>query len=61
MTRREKRTAQTTVHLQPSLRAALEELVALEQRTLSSVVSRVLERDPHVQLFIQKVGRQVGN
>lgn len=59
--RREKRTAQTTVHLPPSLRQALEQLVAMEQRTLSSVVARIVERDPHVQLFIQKIGRQVGN
>lgn len=59
--KREKRTAQTTVHFSPSLRAALEELRTAEQRTLSALVSRIVERDPHVQLFIQKIGRQVGN
>jgi mRNA-degrading endonuclease RelE of RelBE toxin-antitoxin system len=58
---REKRTAQRTVHFEPRINKALEQLREHEQRTFSSLVARIVERDPHVQLFIQKIERQVGN
>lgn len=57
---REKRTAPKTVHFRPTVAQALEEAMQHEQRTFSSLVSRIVERDPTVQLFIQKLEGRVG-
>lgn len=57
---REKRTAPKTVHFRPTVAQAIELAREQEQRTFSALVSRIVERDPTIQLFIQKVERQVG-
>ena len=59
--RREKAVAQKTVHFRPTVEAALRAWAEHERRTFSAVVNLLAERDPTVQLFIQKVERQVGN
>ena len=56
---REKRSAPTTVHFRPLVKMALEHYKETEQRTLSTIVSRIVEKDPTVQLLIQKLERQV--
>lgn len=53
--RGEKRVKRPTVNLGPKLKAAVELLAEHEDRSVSSVISRVLERDPSVQTFLQKV------
>lgn len=58
---REKRTRPATVHLYPTLAKALETLSTHEQRTLSTYVVRVLERDPVVKTVLQQIGGVVGN
>lgn len=55
--RGEKRVKPTTVHLGPKLRQAIEHLSSHEQRTVSSYVAQVLERDPLVKTVLQQIGR----
>lgn len=58
---KEKRTAPATIHFRPLVKRALELAKEHDQRTISTLVNRIVERDPTIQLFIQKVERQVGN
>lgn len=58
---REKRTVPKTVHLYPTLAEALDKLSSHEQRSLSTYVVRVLERDPVVKTVLQQIGGVVGN
>ncbi len=53
---REKRTVRRTVNLRPSIALALEALSVHEGRTKSTVIQRILEKDPTVQIFIQRIG-----
>lgn len=59
--RREKRTAPVTVHMPPSLRQALAQLSAHEQRTLSTYVCRIVEQHPVVRVVLQQIGGPLGN
>lgn len=56
---REKQTSPKTVHFKPSVAQALDEARKLDSRTLSAFVSKIVERDPVVQLFIQKIEGRV--
>lgn len=58
---REKRTRPVTVHLYPALAKAVEQLSDHEQRSLSTFVLRVIERDPLVKTVLQQIGGVVGN
>lgn len=59
--RGEKRTKPVTVHVPPSLKVALEKLSKHEERTLSTLVCRIVERDPLVQTLLQKIEGTRGN
>lgn len=51
----EKRTKPATVHLYPALKKAIEQLATHEDRTISTFVCRVLERDPLVKTVLQQI------
>lgn len=53
--RREKRTVRETVNLRPSVAGAVKLICAHEGRSKSTVIQRILEKDPTVQIFIQRV------
>lgn len=53
--RGEKRVKPKTVHLGPTLAEAIEKLSNHEQRTFSSYVAQVLERDPVVKTVLQQI------
>ena len=53
--KREKRTVRETVNLRPSVAAAVVAICAHENRSKSTVIQRILEKDPTVQIFIQQV------
>lgn len=57
----EKRTKPATVHLYPTLKRAVEQLSEHEDRTVSTFVCRVLERDPLVKAVLQQIGGPKGN
>lgn len=57
----EKRTKPKTVHLYPALARAIEELSKHEDRTVSTFVCRVLERDPLVKTVLQQITGIGGN
>lgn len=59
--RGEKRTRPKTVHLGPTLEKAIETLSSHEQRTFSSYVAQVLERDPVVKTVLQQIKGITGN
>lgn len=54
-TRREKRTVRKTVNLEPTVWRAIEQLVAEEGRSASSVIQRSLKKDPSVRIFIERI------
>jgi hypothetical protein len=57
--RREKRSVRKTVNLPPSIALAVAALGQHEGRTYSTVIKRILEKDPSVQIFIQRIeGRE---
>lgn len=56
---REKRTAPTTIHFRPLVKAALERYKESDQRPISTIVSLIVEKDPTVRLLMQKSERQV--
>jgi hypothetical protein len=49
------------VHLYPALARAIEELSKHEDRTVSTFVCRVLERDPLVKTVLQQITGIGGN
>jgi hypothetical protein len=57
----EKRTKPATVHLYPSLAKAVEQLAEHEDRSVSTFVQRVLERDPLVKTVLQQITASGGN
>ena len=59
--RGEKRIRRPTVNLGPKLEEALKQLAVHEQRTVSAVIGQVLERDPVVKTFLQRVELKQGN
>lgn len=59
--RGEKRTKPVTVHMPPTLAQVVEKLSLHEQRTVSTLVCRIVERDPTVQTFLQRIGGIAGN
>ena len=58
---REKRTVPKTIHFMPSIAAAVEAAAAHDNRSISSLVHLALQRDPTIQLFIQRIERKVAN
>lgn len=58
--RREKRTVRETVNLRPSVAGAVQLICAHEGRSKSTVIQRILEKDPTVQIFIQRVAGSEG-
>lgn len=59
--RGEKRTKPVTVHMPPTLAAAIEKLSSHEERTVSTFVCRIVERDPLVKTVLQQLGGPTGN
>ena len=59
--RGEKRVKRPTVNLGPKMMEALEQLSKHEQRTVSAVVGQVLERDPVVKTFLQRIELKQGH
>lgn len=57
---REKRTVRETVNLRPSVAEAVKAICAQESRSKSTVIQRILEKDPTVQIFIQRVAGSEG-
>lgn len=53
----EKRTKPKTVHLYPALETAIEQLRKHDDRTVSTFICRVLERDPVVQSVLQQINK----
>ncbi len=56
MNRREKREAPLTVHAPRPLKAALKEVARREDRSVSTWLLRLAEREPSVQIALQQIG-----
>ena len=54
--RREKREAPLTVHAPKPLKLALKEVARREDRTVSTWLLRLAEREPSVQIALQQIG-----
>jgi hypothetical protein len=58
--KREKRSVRITSNLRPSVAKAVLELATHDGRPVSTVIQRVLEKDPSVRIFIERIELREG-
>lgn len=58
---RGKREAPITMRVPPSLKLALREVARREDRSVSSWLLRLAEREPSVQIALQQIGARIGS
>lgn len=61
MTPRDKRESPITLRVPTTLKLALREVARREDRSVSTWLLRLAEREPSVQIALQQIGGRIGN